>query len=139
LELEYDQPFKTDHCGNCTRCIDLCPTQAILPNKTIDSNKCISYYTIEWKQALIPQEYKDKFDNWFFGCDTCQDVCPWNRFKSPTREASFEPLKEIMEFSISDWVNISEDQFKRIAKESPMSRAGYAGIQRNLKFIKINP
>lgn len=138
LELDYDLPFKTDHCGSCTRCIDNCPTEAILPNKTIDSNKCISYYTIEWKQALIPKEYKDKFDNWLFGCDTCQDVCPWNRFKSPTREASFNPLNEIMQFSFTDWESINEEHFKRMAKESPISRTGYAGIQRNLKFIKTN-
>ena len=99
LELEYDDPFAKDYCGTCTKCIDACPTDAILPGKVVDGSKCISYFTIELKEMLIPGEMKGKFDNWMFGCDTCQDVCPWNRFSKPTTEINFTPVPEILNLS----------------------------------------
>jgi epoxyqueuosine reductase len=135
LELEYDDPFVKDFCGTCTKCIDSCPTEAILDDKVIDASRCISYFTIELKEALIPGEMKNKFDNWMFGCDVCQDVCPWNRFASPTRETSFLPIAEILNFSVSDWEDLTEDRFKKIFYNSPLKRAKFSGIKRNLKFI----
>src|SRR5688572_19615981 len=101
--LEYDDPFAGDYCGTCTRCIDACPTDAILPDKEIDGSKCISYFTIELKDALIPEEQKGKFANWMFGCDICQEVCPWNRFSTETRVPEFSPIPEILNFSTNDW------------------------------------
>lgn len=136
LELEYDDPFAKDFCGTCTRCIDACPTEAILPNKEINGSKCISYFTIELKDLLIPNNMKGQFDNWMFGCDTCQDVCPWNRFSSPTKEKAFAPLQEILNFSLTDWEEMQEENFKTIFKNSPLKRSKHAGIQRNLKFLK---
>jgi epoxyqueuosine reductase len=135
LQLEYDDPFAKDYCGTCTRCIDECPTDAILPDKVIDGSKCISYFTIELKEMLIPGEMKGKFDNWMFGCDTCQDVCPWNRFSKPTNKKAFTPLPEILNLSTKEWEAMTEESFKKIFKESPLRRSKYAGIQRNLKFI----
>ena len=136
LELEYDDPFAKDYCGTCTKCIDACPTDAILPDKVVDGSKCISYFTIELKEMLIPGEMKGKFDNWMFGCDTCQDVCPWNRFSKPTTEINFTPIPEILNLSTKEWENMPEALFKKIFSNSPLSRAEYKGIQRNLKFIK---
>lgn len=135
LELEYDDPFVKDYCGTCTRCIDACPTDAILPEKVIDGSKCISYFTIELKEMLIPDAMKGKFDNWLFGCDTCQDVCPWNRFSATTTEKNFAPLPVILNFSTKEWKEMTEEEFKKIFKESPIKRAKFSGIQRNLKFI----
>lgn len=135
LSLEYDEPYVKDFCGTCTRCIDECPTQAILPNKTINGSQCISYFTIELKE-LIPDEMKGKFDNWMFGCDTCQDVCPWNRFSTPHKEAGFEPVKEILNLTTQEWESMTEEQFKKTFKDSPLKRSKWKGIQRNLKFIK---
>lgn len=136
LELEYDDPYAKDYCGSCRKCIDACPTEAINEEKTIDGSKCISYFTIELKEALIPERMKGQFDNWMFGCDTCQDVCPWNRFSRSTTEAGFTPLQEIVNFSISDWEDLTEESFKKIFKQSPLKRSKYEGIKRNLKFIK---
>ncbi len=136
LELEFDDPFAKDYCGTCTRCIDECPTDAILPDKVVDGSKCISYFTIELKDMLIPEEMKGKFDNWMFGCDTCQDVCPWNRFSKPNNETAFTPLPEILNLSTKEWEAMTEESFKNIFKESPLRRSKYAGIQRNLKFIR---
>ncbi|HEX7903261.1 MAG TPA: tRNA epoxyqueuosine(34) reductase QueG [Chitinophagaceae bacterium] len=136
LELEYDDPFAKDYCGNCTRCIDACPTDAILPNKVVDGSKCISYFTIELKEMLIPGEMKGKLDGWMFGCDTCQDVCPWNRFAKSTSEISFTPVPEILNLSTAEWEAMTEEKFKTAFKNSPLSRAKFKGIQRNLKFIK---
>ena len=102
LELEYDAPTKTDHCGECTRCIDACPTEAILPNNVIDSNKCISHLTIELKDS-IPNQFKNDMENWMFGCDICQDVCPWNRFSKPHNEPLFAPKEELLNFNKKDW------------------------------------
>lgn len=136
LELEYDDAFAKDYCGTCTRCIDACPTEAILPGKVVDGSKCISYFTIELKDALIPEKMKGKFDNWMFGCDVCQDVCPWNRFSNPTTKTEFKPIPEVLNFSTKDWEELSEESFKSIFRNSPIKRAKYKGIKRNLKFIK---
>ena len=135
LVVDYDDPFARDYCGTCTKCIDACPTEAILPGKTIDGSKCISYFTIELKEEMIPDQYQGKFQNWMFGCDICQDVCPWNRFSKPAAEAAFTPVPEILNLSTKEWENITEETFKNIFKESPLKRAKFKGIQRNLKFI----
>ncbi len=135
LELEYDDPLAKDYCGSCTRCIDACPTEAILPDKVVDGSKCISYFTIELKEAMIPEEMKGKFDNWAFGCDTCQDVCPWNRFSTPTQESGFTALPQILELSTKEWEAMSEEQFKNWFRDSPLKRSKWSGIQRNLKFL----
>lgn len=138
LELEYDDPLTKDYCGSCTRCIDACPTEAILPDKVVDGSKCISYFTIELKEALIPEEVKGKFDNWAFGCDTCQDVCPWNRFSTPTQEPGFTALPQILELSTKEWRDMSEAQFKKWFRDSPLKRSKWTGIQRNLKFLQTD-
>ncbi len=136
LELETDAPFAKDYCGTCTRCIDECPTDAILPGKIIDGSKCISYFTIELKDALIDERMKGKFDKWMFGCDTCQDACPWNRFSKATAETTFTPIPEILNLSTKEWKEMSEETFKEVFKHSPLKRTKFAGIQRNLKFIE---
>lgn len=136
LELEYDNPNVKDYCGTCTRCIDNCPTDAILPDKVIDGSRCISYFTIELKDALIPESMQGKFDNWMFGCDVCQDVCPWNRFSKPNTEMAFTPLSQILNFTSNDWEELTEESFKAIFKNSPLKRAKFSGIKRNLKFIQ---
>ena len=136
LELVYDDAFAKDYCGTCTRCIDECPTDAILPDKVIDGSKCISYFTIELKDALIPDTMKGKFDNWMFGCDVCQDACPWNRFSKSSDEISFTPIPEILNLSNNDWRELTAESFKLIFKNSPLKRAKFEGIKRNLNFIK---
>jgi epoxyqueuosine reductase len=136
LELAYDDPFDADYCGTCTRCIEACPTQAIGKEKVVDGSKCISYFTIELKDLLIPEKMKNQFDNWIFGCDTCQDVCPWNRFSKPTRESDFTPIEEILHFREPDWEELTEEGFKKIFSGSPLRRAKFQGIKRNLQFIK---
>ncbi|MEO8108841.1 MAG: tRNA epoxyqueuosine(34) reductase QueG [Ginsengibacter sp.] len=138
LELDADDPFVKDYCGSCTRCIDNCPTDAILPGKVIDGGKCISYFTIELKDLLIPEEMKGKFENKLFGCDICQDVCPWNRFSKPHHENEFTPIPEILNFSKNDWEELTEESFKIIFKNSPLKRTKFAGIKRNLKFISTD-
>lgn len=135
LKLEYDSPFNTDHCGTCTRCIEACPTEAILPQKIIDGSRCISYYTIELKEALMPASANGKMNNWLFGCDVCQDVCPWNRFSKPHQTESFRPIPEILNLSTSDWEALTEENFKKIFKDSPIRRSKYQGIRRNLRMI----
>jgi epoxyqueuosine reductase len=135
LELNYDDSFAKDYCGTCTKCIDECPTDAILPGKVIDGSKCISYFTIELKEMLIPAEMKGKFDNWMFGCDTCQDVCPWNRFSKPHHEKAFTPIPEILDLATEEWGAMTEDVFKKTFRDSPMKRAKFEGIKRNLRFI----
>jgi epoxyqueuosine reductase len=133
IELLYDNPFLKDYCGTCTKCIDACPTDAILPNKIVDGSKCISYYTIELKDALI--DSNKNFEGWAFGCDVCQDVCPWNRFSKPNSEIKFIPIPEILNLNTKQWHEMSEDNFKIIFKDSPIKRSKYVGIKRNLKFI----
>lgn len=135
LALEYDDPFAKDYCGSCTRCIDACPTEAILPNKTIAADKCISYYTIELKDQLLPKEAKENMEGWMFGCDTCQTVCPWNRFSTPHNEIAFAPLPEILNLSTREWMAMTEDTFKKTFKDSPLLRPGYKGIMRNIQFV----
>lgn len=137
VELNYDDPFTKDFCGSCNRCVEACPTEAILPDKTINGSKCISYFTIELKDEIIPEEMKGKFQNWMFGCDVCQDVCPWNRFSKPHVEKAFRPLPEILNLSTKEWEEINEEAFKKIFRHSPLSRAKYNGIQRNIKFLKL--
>lgn len=136
IELEYDDPLAKDYCGSCTRCIDACPTGAILDDKVVNGSQCISYYTIELKDMLIPEAMKGKFDNWLFGCDVCQEVCPWNRFSSPTHETAFSPIPEILNFSTQDWEELTEENFKKIFRHSPIRRAKFSGIKRNLRFIR---
>jgi len=136
LELVYDDAFAKDYCGSCTRCIDTCPTEAILPDKVIDGSKCIAYFTIELKDEIIPEDQKGKFRDWMFGCDICQDVCPWNRFSKPHNELAFTPIPEVLEFSTKDWEALSEEAFKKIFKNSALSRAKLKGIQRNIKFLQ---
>lgn len=138
LELDYDDPFAKDYCGSCRKCIDSCPTNAIQEDKVIDGSQCISYFTIELKDQLIPGELKGKFDNWLFGCDTCQDVCPWNRFATPSTEREFSALPGIFNFTSSDWEALTEDTFKQLFRHSPLKRAKLQGIQRNLKFLQAN-
>lgn len=134
LELIYDDPMAKDYCGSCTRCIDACPTDAILPGKVIDGSKCISYFTIELKD-LIPADKKGQFDNWLFGCDTCQDVCPWNRFSRPHQEKDFEPLPGLLNMTADDWEQMTEEHFKKQFRDSPLKRTKFKGIRRNLHFI----
>lgn len=136
IPLIYDDPFAKDFCGSCRKCIEACPTEAILPDKTVDGSRCISYFTIELKDALLPSEMKGRFENWMFGCDTCQDVCPWNRFSKPTTETAFSPIPEILNLSTQEWEQMTEDEFKKIFRHSPLSRSKYKGIQRNLKFLQ---
>jgi len=136
LDLEPDEPFAKDYCGTCTRCIDACPTDAILPGKIVDGSKCISYFTIELKDMLIPTEMKGKFENWAFGCDICQDVCPWNRFSKPTNEIEFTPLPGILNISTKEWEAMTEEKFKSIFRHSALNRSKLKGIQRNLKFLQ---
>lgn len=134
LELEYDNPT-TDHCGTCTACIDACPTQAIVSPYIVDGSKCISYYTIELKNNL-PQEAKGIMDDWMFGCDICQDVCPWNKFSKPHSEPLFNPNPELLSFTKKDWQEITEDTFDKVFKGTPIKRTQYEGLKRNIEFLK---
>ena len=134
LELEYDSPT-TDHCGSCTACLDACPTEAIVAPYVVDGSKCISYFTIELKDNL-PQEMKGKFDDWMFGCDVCQDVCPWNRFSKPHNEPLFQANSDILNFSKSDWEEITVDTFQKVFKNSAVKRTKYEGLLRNINFLK---
>jgi len=136
LDLEYDGPIK-DYCGTCTRCIDACPTDAIVEPYVVDGSKCISYLTIELKDALIPEEFSGKLDNWMFGCDVCQDVCPWNRFSKQHTEPRLNPLTGILELSQSDWKDLTQEIFTELFKISPIKRTKYAGLKRNIDFLNI--
>ena len=134
LDLAYDTAT-TDHCGSCTACIDACPTEAIVAPYVVDGSKCISYFTIELKDNL-PQEMKGKFDDWMFGCDVCQDVCPWNRFSKPHSEPLLKASPEILKFSKSDWDEITHDTFQQVFKNSALKRSKFEGIKKNIEFIK---
>jgi epoxyqueuosine reductase len=138
LNLKSDVPFVQDYCGTCNRCIEACPTDAILPNKEIEASQCISYFTIELKQSQLPDQFKGKSGEWIFGCDICQDVCPWNRFSHPHQEASFEPLNSILTFSIHDWINADKNTFNQLFRDSPIKRSKWEGIQRNLKNYQLS-
>jgi epoxyqueuosine reductase len=133
LELAYDLPV-ADHCGSCTACIDACPTEALIAPYQIDGSKCISYATIELKEA-IPSSFKDKMDGWMFGCDVCQTVCPWNRFATPHQEAAFQPKGELLELTAKDWQELTEETFQRVFQKSAVKRAKYTGLQRNIRFL----
>jgi epoxyqueuosine reductase len=134
LELDYDTPT-TDHCGSCTACIDACPTEAIVAPYVVDGSKCISYFTIELKENL-PSEMKGKFEDWFFGCDVCQDVCPWNRFSKPHNEPAFNPSPELLSFSKRDWEELTEEVFAKMFKKSAVKRTKFNGLKRNIDFLK---
>lgn len=135
LPLLYDDPIR-DHCGTCTRCIDACPTQAISPEGYfLDASKCISYLTIELRDE-IPTAFKGQTDNWMFGCDVCQDVCPWNRFSERHTEPAFEPQPELLQMSRQDWLELTEEVFGRVFKKSAVKRVKYAGLRRNIDFLE---
>jgi len=135
--LEYDAPVQ-DLCGSCTRCMEACPTQAITEPYVVDAKRCISYLTIELKEA-IPDEFKENMQGWAFGCDICQDVCPWNiKFSVPHTEPRFTPLPEISNYTLEEWLKLEEKTFKQIFKNSPISRPKYKGFMRNLQFIQQN-
>jgi epoxyqueuosine reductase len=136
LDLAPDTAM-ADYCGTCTRCIDACPTDAITEPFVVNGSKCISYYTIELKDA-IPEEVKGKFDNWIFGCDICQDVCPWNRFSKPHQTSQFNLPESLSGFTNSDWQEVTEEVFKEIFRRSPVKRAKYEGLRRNIEFV-ISP
>ncbi len=133
LELEPDGPMK-DYCGSCTACMDACPTEAIPENGVVNGSKCISYYTIELKDS-IPESVKGKFENWIFGCDICQDVCPWNRFSKPHNEPRFQPSADLEKLNHGEWTEITESIFKSVFGSSAMKRTGYEGLKRNIKFV----
>ncbi|HKR03569.1 MAG TPA: tRNA epoxyqueuosine(34) reductase QueG [Bacteroidia bacterium] len=132
LELEPDTHMQ-DYCGTCSLCIDACPTDAIIKPYVVDGSKCISYFTIELKEE-IPAEVKGKFENWAFGCDICQEVCPWNRFSKPHHEKEFEPKTEILQMKKQEWMEITEEVFRKIFKDSALKRAGFKGLKRNILF-----
>ena len=136
LDLEYDNST-TDHCGTCTACIDACPTEAIVAPYIVDGSKCISYFTIELNEN-IPQEMKGKLDDWAFGCDVCQDVCPWNKYSKPHKEPLFNANPELLSYTKKDWEEITEETFKAVFKNSAVKRTKFDGFQRNIKFLK-NP
>jgi len=134
IELEYDIPATADHCGTCTRCIDACPTEAIVAPYIVDGSRCISYLTIELKNE-IPQEFRGKMDNWMFGCDVCQDVCPWNKFSVLHQEPAFQPNENLLAMNGSDWKDITEDIFQKVFKNSAVKRTKFIGLKRNIDFL----
>ena len=134
LDLDYDTPV-TDHCGSCTACIDACPTQAIVEPYKVDGSKCISYFTIELKNE-IPSSVSGQFDDWMFGCDVCQDVCPWNRFSKAHKEPLFDPHPDVLSNSKKDWEEITKEVFSEIFKKSPLKRTKFEGLRRNIEFLK---
>ena len=135
LELEYDLPV-ADHCGSCTACIDACPTEALIKPYQIDGSKCISYLTIELKES-IPSEFKGKMDNWAFGCDVCQTVCPWNRFSTPNDESAFKPQSDLLSLSKKEWEEMTESVFNTVFKNSAVKRTKFNGLKRNIKFLSL--
>lgn len=135
LELMPSEPFSTDHCGTCTKCIDACPTDAIVSPTVVDGSKCISYFTIELKDAVIPGEYHDKLNGWMFGCDICQDVCPWNRFSKPHNEPEFTPVNEVLDMSLQEWEQMTEDTFAKLFGKSALKRTKLQGVKRNISAI----
>ena len=134
LDLVYDLPV-TDHCGTCTACIDACPTHAIVSDKIIDGSKCISYATIELKNE-IPSHFQNKMEDWMFGCDICQDVCPWNRFSLPHHQNRFQPNEALKNFRKGEWKEISQEIFSEIFRKSPVKRTKFAGLKRNIDFLE---
>ncbi|TCC90539.1 tRNA epoxyqueuosine(34) reductase QueG [Pedobacter frigiditerrae] len=135
LDLAYDTPFVADHCGSCTRCIDACPTDAIMAPYVVDGSKCISYLTIELKNE-IPIEFKGKMENWMFGCDICQDVCPWNRFATPHNEPAFTPALELLNLNKTELIEMTDEVFKQVFKGSAVKRTKFTGLKRNIDFLR---
>lgn len=135
VELAYDLPMQTDHCGSCTRCIDACPTEAIVAPYVVDGSRCISYLTIELKNE-IPAEFQGKMDNWMFGCDVCQQVCPWNRFSLPHQEPAFNPHADLLGMNKNDWEEITEDVFQKVFGKSAVKRTKFSGLKRNIEFLR---
>lgn len=138
IELETDTPLKQDYCGTCNKCVEACPTNAILPEKILDATKCISYFTIEMKSKELKDDLKNKTANWIFGCDICQDVCPWNRFSKPTKEKNFDAIQEVLSFSFEDWKSLNEESFKIIFKDSAIKRTKWEGMMRNIAYHTKN-
>lgn len=134
LEPEYDEPFGGNYCGDCTRCIDACPTQAIVNPRIVDARQCISFLTIENK-GEIPEAFKEKYKNWIFGCDICQDVCPWNRFSTQHNEKDFLPSDELTAMQSDDWPDLDEERFRRLFSKSPIKRCKFSGLKRNISFV----
>lgn len=134
LDLEYDTAIK-DYCGTCTACIDACPTDAIVEPYVVDGSKCISYFTIELKDEIIPKEFKGKMENWMFGCDICQDVCPWNRFSSQHTVDEFNPTTNVLDIGKNEWKELTEEIYKELFKQSPIKRTGFRGLKRNIDFL----
>ncbi|MBN3521318.1 tRNA epoxyqueuosine(34) reductase QueG [Algoriphagus lutimaris] len=135
LEVAPDTPLNKDYCGTCTACIDACPTDAIVQPSVVDGSRCISYLTIELKDA-IPNEFKGKMDNWAFGCDICQDVCPWNRFSKPHQESKFKPHPDLEGFTNQDWLELTDETFRKVFKKSAVKRTKFAGLKRNVEFLR---
>lgn len=136
IELEYDTAPTADHCGTCTRCIDACPTEAIVAPYIVDGSRCISYLTIELKNE-IPQEFAGKMDNWMFGCDICQDVCPWNKFSVLHNEPAFTPHTDLLGISKNEWQDLTEDVFQKVFKNSAVKRTKFSGLKRNIAFLEV--
>jgi len=135
LVIEPDGPIQ-DYCGTCTKCIDACPTEAIVQPYVVDGSKCISYFTIELKDELLPSEFKGKMDNWMFGCDVCQDVCPWNRFSKVTKEDRFKPALSLLDLTNNDWKNLQIETFDLLFQKSAVKRTKFEGLKRNIQFIQ---
>jgi epoxyqueuosine reductase len=135
LELEEDGPIK-DFCGTCTRCIDACPTDAIVAPYVVDGSKCISYLTIELKDEVLPSEFAGKMNDWVFGCDICQDVCPWNRFSTPHTEPLFQPHDDLLSLTQNEWANLSDEYFQALFKKSAVKRTKKSGLIRNIDFVQ---
>ena len=134
LDLDFDGPIK-DYCGTCTKCIDACPTEAIIQPYLVDGSKCISYLTIELKDEIIPKEFNGKMDNWMFGCDVCQEVCPWNRFSIQHSENGFNSNPNVLNMKKNEWDELSEDLFNELFKKTAVKRTKFKGLKRNIKFL----
>ena len=134
IELEQDIPIN-DYCGTCTKCIDACPTEAIVQPYVVDGSKCISYLTIELKDQILPNEFKGKMDSWMFGCDICQDVCPWNRFASTHNEPQFNPHPDLLKLTKKEWNELSEETYQNLFRKSAVKRTKFSGLKRNISFL----
>ena len=134
IDLEQDIPIN-DYCGTCTKCIDACPTEAIVQPYVVDGSKCISYLTIELKDQILPNEFKGKMDSWMFGCDICQDVCPWNRFASTHNEPQFNPHPDLLKLTKKEWNELSEETYQNLFRKSAVKRTKFSGLKRNISFL----
>jgi epoxyqueuosine reductase len=133
--IEEDGPMK-DYCGTCTKCIDACPTDAIVAPYVVDGSKCISHLTIELKDAILPEQFKGKMDNWMFGCDVCQDVCPWNKFGKINHEKRFQPSAQLLDLNQNDWEDLEQETFQALFKNSAVKRTKFEGLKRNISFLR---